>query len=52
MTADAQGNLFGAGRGDLQTLYVANFAIISFLTGQPAKPGVLSLRVNVPGAPL
>lgn len=43
---------FGTGRGDLQTLYVANFAILSFLTGQPANPGVLSLRVNVPGAPL
>jgi sugar lactone lactonase YvrE len=43
---------FGTGRGDLHTLYVANFAIVSFLTGQPANPGVLSLRVQVPGAPL
>jgi sugar lactone lactonase YvrE len=43
---------FGTGRSDLHTLYVANFAIISFLTGQPANPGVLSLSVRVPGTPL
>lgn len=43
---------FGTGRGDQHTLYVANFAIVSFLSGLPANPGVLSLRVQVPGAPL
>jgi len=43
---------FGTGRGDQHTLYVANFAILRFLAGEPASPGVLSLRVQVPGAPL
>jgi sugar lactone lactonase YvrE len=43
---------FGTARGDQHTLYVANFAIVSFLTGQPANPGVLSLSVRVPGTPL
>jgi sugar lactone lactonase YvrE len=43
---------FGTARGDQHTLYVANFAILRFLAGEPANPGVLSLRVQVPGAPL
>jgi len=43
---------FGTGRADQHTLYVANFAIVSFLSGLPANPGVLSLRVQVPGTPL
>jgi sugar lactone lactonase YvrE len=43
---------FGTARGDQHTLYVANFAILRFLAGEPASPGVLSLRVRVPGAPL
>jgi sugar lactone lactonase YvrE len=43
---------FGTARGDRHTLYVANFAIVRFLGGQPASPGVLSLRVDVPGEPL
>lgn len=38
---------FGTGRGDRKTLYVANFSIFS-----PAPtPGVLKLRVGVPGQP-
>jgi sugar lactone lactonase YvrE len=43
---------FGTGRGEKQTLYIANFAIGSFLAGQPAHPGILSIPAPVPGLPL
>lgn len=43
---------FGTGKGDKRTLYVANFAIVNVLSGQPAHPGIVSLPVQVPGLPL
>jgi sugar lactone lactonase YvrE len=43
---------FGTGHDDKRTLYIANFAITRFLTGQPAHPGILALPVQVPGLPL
>jgi sugar lactone lactonase YvrE len=43
---------FGTGQDDKKTLYVANFAIVRFLGGQPAHPGILSLPAQVPGLPL
>ncbi len=43
---------FGTGKHDKQTLYIANFAITRFQTGQMANPGILSLPVLVPGLPL
>jgi sugar lactone lactonase YvrE len=43
---------FGTGHQDKQTLYIANFAITRFLTGQTSHPGILSLPVQVPGLPL
>jgi sugar lactone lactonase YvrE len=43
---------FGTGQDDKKTLYVANFAITRFLTGQTAHPGILSLPAQVPGLPL
>jgi sugar lactone lactonase YvrE len=43
---------FGTGHDDKKTLYVANFAIVNFLSGQPAHPGILSLPVQVRGLPL
>jgi sugar lactone lactonase YvrE len=43
---------FGTGNGDKKTLYIANFAIGSFLGGLPAHPGILSIPAPVPGLPL
>ncbi len=43
---------FGTGRHDQRTLYIANFAITRFQTGQTAHPGVLALPVDTPGLPL
>jgi sugar lactone lactonase YvrE len=43
---------FGTGQGDKKTLYISNFAIGSFLAGQPAHPGILSIPAPVPGLPL
>jgi sugar lactone lactonase YvrE len=43
---------FGTGQHDKKTLYIANFAITRFLTGQTAHPGILSIPVLVPGLPL
>lgn len=43
---------FGTGHGDKRTLYIANFAIGSFLGGLPAHPGILSMPAPVPGLPL
>jgi len=43
---------FGTSQDDKKTLYVANFAIVRFLGGQPANPGILSLPAQVPGLPL
>ncbi|HLK88569.1 MAG TPA: SMP-30/gluconolactonase/LRE family protein [Polyangia bacterium] len=43
---------FGTGQGEKQTLYIANFAIGSFLSGQTAHPGILSIPAPVPGLPL
>lgn len=67
-TVDKQGNIsviaegpplqnpssfaFGTAQGEEKTLYVANFAIVRFLAGQPATPGILSLPAQVPGLPL
>src|SRR5262249_31490624 len=43
---------FGTGQHDKQTLYIANFAIVRFLTGQTAHPGILSMPAPLPGLPL
>jgi sugar lactone lactonase YvrE len=43
---------FGTGEHDKKTLYIANFAIGRFLSGQTAHPGVLSIPAPVPGLPL
>jgi sugar lactone lactonase YvrE len=43
---------FGTGKHDKQTLYIANFAIGRFLSGQTAHPGILSIPAPVPGLPL
>jgi sugar lactone lactonase YvrE len=43
---------FGTGQHDKRTLYIANFAIVRFLSNLPAHPGVLSLPTQVPGLPL
>jgi sugar lactone lactonase YvrE len=42
---------FGTGQHDKKTLYISNFAIGSFLSGQVAHPGVLSIPAPVPGLP-
>ena len=67
-TVDKQGNIsviaegaplqnpssfaFGTAQGEKKTIYVANFAIVRVLAGQPATPGILSLPAQVPGLPL
>jgi sugar lactone lactonase YvrE len=43
---------FGTAGNDKKTLYVANFAIVNVLGGQPAHPGIVSLPVQTPGLPL
>jgi sugar lactone lactonase YvrE len=44
--------VFGSGRLDRKTLYVANFDISRFQAGLPAFPGVVFLAVPVGGVPL
>jgi sugar lactone lactonase YvrE len=44
--------VFGSGRHDRKTLYVANFDISRFQAGLPAFPGVVFLPVPVAGVPL
>jgi sugar lactone lactonase YvrE len=43
---------FGTDQGEKKTLYIANFAIGRFLSGQTAHPGILSIPAPVPGLPL
>jgi sugar lactone lactonase YvrE len=44
--------VFGSGRHDRKTLYVANFDISRFQAGLPAFPGVVFLPVPLGGVPL